>query len=125
MPRDRGRGGHLGAYQVRTPARALATFEVAVRGRRAALTRRELVVVHPEAHRAARIAPLETRVLEDAIEPFLLRLGLHEARARHHERELHVLRHALAAYDGGGRTKVLDARVRARADEDLVDPDVG
>src|SRR5262249_44070800 len=48
----------------------------------------------------------------------------YESRARHHERELHVLRDVLAAHHRSRRTQVLDARVRARADEDLVDLDL-
>ena len=42
-------------------ARALAAVEVAVRGRGAALPRRDEVAVHGDAHRAARLAPLEAR----------------------------------------------------------------
>ena len=50
----------------------------------------EAVVVHAEAHRAARLAPLEAGVAEHLVEAFLLGLRLHQARARHHHRELDV-----------------------------------
>ena len=63
----RGRG-HLRADEVRAAATPLAPFEVAVRGRGAALAGREDVRVHAEAHRAARKPPLEAGVQEDAVE---------------------------------------------------------
>src|SRR5947209_3042315 len=53
VPFHRRGGRHLGAHEVGTPARALTAFEVAVRGRGAALARGELVVVHAQAHGAA------------------------------------------------------------------------
>ena len=52
-------GGHLRADQVRAAALALAALEVAVGGRGAALARLQDVGVHPQAHRAAGLAPLE------------------------------------------------------------------
>ena len=64
-PCDRGGGRHRRAHQVRAAAGALAAFEVAVAGRGAALARLEPVGVHRQAHRAARLAPFEARVLED------------------------------------------------------------
>ena len=75
---------------MRAAAGALAAFEVAVRRRRAALARLEPVVVHREAHRAARLAPLEAGVAEDAVEPLGFGLRLHEPGARHDHRELDV-----------------------------------
>src|SRR4051794_6216757 len=60
--------------QVRPTALALPALEVAVGGRRAALAGRELVGVHPEAHRAAGAAPLGARLHEHPVEP--LGLGL-------------------------------------------------
>src|SRR5204862_7352531 len=93
--------------------------------RGAALAGGEPVGVHAEAHGAAGLAPLEAGVAEDAIEPFALGLLLHEARAWHDERELHVARHAPAFDDCGGSAQILDARIGARADEYLVDCDVG
>ena len=59
--RQRGRGRHRRADQVRPAARALSSLEVAVRGRRAALAGGEHVRVHAEAHRAACPPPLEVR----------------------------------------------------------------
>src|SRR6185437_1513023 len=125
VPRDRRGGRHLGAHEVRAAARALAAFEVAVGGGGATLAGRQTVVVHAEAHRAAGVAPLETRLLEHAVEAFLLGLRLHEARARHHQRLAHAGSDALPLHHLRGRAQVLDARVGARADEDLVDPNRG
>src|SRR6185503_2017682 len=76
MSGDRRRRRHGRTDEVRAPAVALAAFEVAVGRRRAAFARLEAVVVHREAHRAARLAPLESRVAKHAIEAFGLCLRL-------------------------------------------------
>ena len=55
---------------------ALAPDEVTVRGRRDALTRQPGVAVHPDAHRAPRLAPFEARVDEEFVEPLGLGLAL-------------------------------------------------
>src|SRR5690606_7659499 len=72
------RGGrrHGRADQVGAPTPALATLEIAVGRGGAALAGGEDVVVHPQAHAAARVAPLETGIPEDAIQAFGLGLGL-------------------------------------------------
>src|SRR4051812_8980268 len=67
---DRGRGGHRGRHQMGATLEALASLEVAVRGRGAALFRRQLVRVHREAHRAARLTPFEACLEEDLVETF-------------------------------------------------------
>src|SRR5688572_13910175 len=74
MACDRSRGSHDRADEMRPAALPLASFEIAVRSRRAAVSRQKLVVVHAEAHRAARLAPFETGCGEDLVEAFLLRL---------------------------------------------------
>src|SRR3990167_163402 len=76
---------HNRADEMRPAALALPSLEVAVRGGSAALARRQHVVVHPDAHRAAGVAPLEAGGGENFVEPFLLRLRLHDARAGHHQ----------------------------------------
>ncbi len=75
----------------------------------------------PDAHRAARLAPLEARVDEDAVEALGLGGALDQARARHDPR-----RHdrAAALRDARRRAQVVEPAVRARADEDAVDGDV-
>src|SRR5664279_6488640 len=103
---------------MRPAAGALATLEIAVAGRRAALARLEPVGVHRQAHRTAGLAPFEARALEDEVEAFALGLFLDQPGPRHDQRELDVGGdpRAEALHHGGGFAKVLDARVRARAD---------
>src|SRR6516164_4219699 len=103
MTFDRRGGCHRRAHEVRASARALAAFEVAVRGGRAALARLESVRVHREAHREARFG-------EDLVEAFALGLRLHETRARHDHREADVRRHAAAQllHDVSGGAQIFD-----------------
>src|SRR5688572_16895181 len=68
VPGDRSGRRHRGAHQMRPAAGPLTAFEVAVGGRRTAVAGRKLVVVHAEAHRAARLAPLETGFGEHLVE---------------------------------------------------------
>ena len=67
-------------------ARALPADEVAVRGRGAAFLRRDEIAVHGGAHRAARFAPLEARVAEDAVEALGFGRALDRRGARHDHR---------------------------------------
>src|SRR6185437_12034290 len=67
---ERRRRRHGRARQMRARARSLPADEIAVRGRDRALAPRHRLAVGGEAHRAAGLAPLESRVAEDAIEPF-------------------------------------------------------
>src|SRR5437773_8596447 len=105
---------------MRAPAGSLPAFEVAVRRRRAALAGSEDVRIHAEAHRAAGVAPLEAGVAEEAVEALALGLRLHEHRARHDERA-DAGPYLATADDLARDAQVLDARVRARAEEHRVD----
>src|SRR6266508_1618917 len=118
-----GRGRDDGRDEVRTATGALTSFEVAVRRRRAALARTQHVRVHPEAHRAAGVAPLEASFAEDAVEALALRLLLHARRSRNDE-SADPGADPASRDDARRGAEVLDARVRARADEDRVDADV-
>ena len=80
-----------GLIEMRAAAGALPAAEVAVRRRGAALARARLIAVDRRAQRAARVAPLEARGREDAIEPFALGLPLHRPRARHDPRRHRAL----------------------------------
>src|SRR3954465_15062495 len=111
---DGGRRGHLRADEVGAPAAALASLEVAVRGRGAALAGLEDVGVHAQAHRAAGRAPVEAGRLEDLVEPLGLGLGAHGLRAGHDHR-VHALGDLAALDERGGRAQVADPRVRAGA----------
>ena len=119
--RDGGRRGHGGRHEVRAPAGPLAALEVAVRRRRAALLGPQLVGVHREAHGAAGLAPLEARRFQNLVEALGLGLLLDEARAGHDHGVDDVRRDGAAGGDGGDGAHVLDAAVRAGADEDAVD----
>jgi len=69
MTGNRSRCRHCRRHQVRAALVTLTPFKIAVRSRCAALARLQLVGVHRKAHRAARLAPLEARILEDLVEP--------------------------------------------------------
>jgi hypothetical protein len=118
---DGGGGGHRRADQMGAAAGTLAAFEIAVGGRGAALARGEAVGVHGQAHRAARLAPLEPGGGEDLVQALGLGLLLDLAGARHHQRQLDVAGNRPAPWPRRGGAQVLDARVGAGADEDLVD----
>src|SRR5258708_25197746 len=125
VPGDRGRRGLLRAQEVGPAAGALPALEIAIRSRSASLARLEPVCVHAQAHGAARFAPLESGVFEDPVKAFVLCLRFHQARARYDHRELDVRGQAPPAHDCRSGAQVLDARIGARADEYLVDTDVG
>src|SRR5688500_15311774 len=108
MSRDGGSGGHRRADEMSAPAGALPPFEVAVGSRGAALAGFQPVRVHSQAHRAAGLAPLEAGVAEHAVEAFLLRLRLDQARARHHERRAPAGCATLASAHRGCRAQVLE-----------------
>ena len=108
---------------MRAPALALAAFEVAVRRRRAALARRELIWIHSKTHRAAGLPPLRAGGGEDLTETFRFGLGAHPHRARHDEHP-HAVGHVAAAKHVGDHPQILDAPVGARTDENGVHRDV-
>src|SRR4051794_5309362 len=106
------RGGcHRRTDEVRASTLALTPFKIAVGGGCAAFAGAKAVVVHPQAHRAARLAPFEAGVAKHLVEAFLLGLRLYEPRARHDHRLADVGSQAPAFDDGGGDAQVLDARI--------------
>src|SRR6266850_3874857 len=100
---------------------ALAPLEVAVGRRRDALARAGRLAVHADAHRAARLAPLEACVDEHAVEPLGLGRALDQPRARHDPRGHH---HTAALRDARGGAQIVQATVGARADEDTIHYDI-
>src|SRR5262245_63804854 len=78
--------GHRRTHQVSPPTATLTAFKVAIRSGRAAFAWLKDVGVHAKAHAAARLSPVESRRLEDFIEPFTLCLLLDLLRARHDHR---------------------------------------
>ena len=98
---------------------ALPTFKVAIGCRGAALAGLQNVGVHAQAHGAPRLPPVETRVLEYPVEPFLLGLTLYRPRPRHHHGV--DLRVDCAPFGNlGGNAQVLNPGVGAGADEGSV-----
>src|SRR2546423_873264 len=91
---------------------ALPALEIAVRRGSATLAGRELVRVHRETHRASRLAPVESRRLEDLVEPFGLGLLLHETGARH-DHGANIRADVLALRNLRNLAQVLDPAVGA------------
>src|SRR5208337_3389223 len=89
---DGGSGGHHGADQVSAAALALVSFEVSVRSAGAALAAGEHVGIHPDAHAATGIAPLESCRAENLIQTFLFRLSFHASGAGNDQRAFQCLR---------------------------------
>jgi hypothetical protein len=110
VPGNRGSRRHGGRNEMGAALEALAALEVAVRGRRATLLGLELVRVHGEAHRAARLAPVESGLDEDLVEALGFRLLLHDPRARDDHR-VDVGVNRLALGDFRRRAQILDPAV--------------
>src|SRR3990172_3270220 len=89
---DRRGSGHGWRHQVGAASLALAAFEIAVARRGAAFARPKLVWIHSQAHAAARLAPLESGLQKNTVQPLRLRLLLHFAASRHNHR-LHTVGH--------------------------------
>src|SRR5690348_3503962 len=70
VARDGCGGSHNGADQMGAAVFALTPLEVTVRSAGAALMRRQNIGVHPDAHAATRIAPLEACLAENLVESF-------------------------------------------------------
>ncbi len=102
-------------------AGALTAFEVAVRRRSATFARAQAVGVHSQTHGATRLAPLETRGLENFIQAFFFRLRLNQARTGHDQGKLDVLGDMPVLDYRRGGAQILDARISARADKNLVE----
>src|SRR3954462_6996282 len=59
-----GRGRHLGGPEMRARTRGPPPLEVAIARRRPPLARTRDIGIHAQAHRAARVPPLEPRLRE-------------------------------------------------------------
>src|SRR6185312_7978774 len=116
---------HGKTHKMRASARTLTPFEIAVRRGRAPIAGPPPNGVHRETHRAAGLAPFDPRVDEHLVEACAFGLRLDEARARHDHREAYARRHTAPEllHDIRGCANVLDTRIRARADEHLIDLD--
>src|SRR5882757_6730946 len=97
-------------------ARPLTSLEIPVGRAGATLPWLQLVRVHAQTHRAARLAPLEPGLTQDAIQPLRLGLLLHRAGPGHHH-GAHARRYLSPARNLSGGADVLDAAIRATTDE--------
>src|SRR5438477_6021721 len=111
----RSRGDGRG-HQVGAPAGALTALEVAVRRRCAALARAQLVGVHGQAHRAARLSPLEAGRGEGAIETLRLGPGL-DLHGAWDDQGAQSRSHPSPSEHRGRSAEVLQPGARAGADE--------
>ena len=109
---------------MRPAARPLPPFEIAVGGGSAALTRFQFIRVHRQAHGTPRFAPFKTRRQKNLVQPFLFGLILDQPGTRHHHRQLHVACDMLAAHHIRRYAQILDARIGAGTDEDLVNVNI-
>mmetsp|Transcript_63960 Transcript_63960/g.169297 ORF Transcript_63960/g.169297 Transcript_63960/m.169297 type:complete len:585 (-) Transcript_63960:74-1828(-) len=121
--RHRGGRRHGGAQKVGAAPSPLTALEVPVRGRGTTLLRQQHVRIHAEAHGTARLAPVETGLLEDHVETLRLRLLLDPARPWDDHR-VDAVGDLPSLDDGAHGAQVLDAAVRAGSDEHLVDGNV-
>ena len=98
MAGDRGSGGHDGRDEMRPRPRPLPAHEIAVAGRCAAFAWLQDIRIHSQAHRASRLPPLKSCLLENPVQSLLLRRTLHCLRPRHNHgtnlcRNLMTFRH--------------------------------
>src|SRR5271157_237322 len=84
-PGNSGGSSGCGTHEVSASFPALAAFEVAVAGGSAALLGREDVGIHPETHRASRLAPLRACFLENSIKSFALGGQFDRFGSRYHQ----------------------------------------
>src|SRR6516165_6305418 len=74
---DRGGCGHLGRNEMSPSSTALTSFEISIAGGGAAFAGRKDVWIHPEAHGAAGLTPVEASLEEHSIQPFVFSLRFH------------------------------------------------
>src|SRR5690242_9324601 len=106
-------GCHDWADKVRAAVLALAAFEIAIGGTRAALVRWQDVGVHADAHAAPGVAPFKTRLAEYFVEPLFFSLRFDAARTRHNQSLLDAVRHMLAGHKMRRGSQIIEARIRA------------
>ena len=102
---------------------SLAAFEVAITGRCAALTRLQNIRIHPETHRATRLAPLKSSVEKYLIETFSFRCAFDALRTGHHHRPNGFV-NAVAFNHAGSGAQIFDPGIGAGTDKDTVDGNV-
>src|SRR5688572_13739951 len=116
----RGGGGGGGTREQRARALALAPFEIAVAGAHTVVAGFDSVTVHPQAHRAAGLAPLGAGVEEYLCDAARLGLALHALRARH-DQHPHTGRDAATGEHLCRELQIREPRVGAATDEHRLD----
>src|SRR5665213_1426840 len=91
----------------------LPALKIAVRCGSGPLFRFQLVWVHGEAHRTARLAPFKARSFENLVEAFSFCLFLHKARAWNDHGISQTLRYLFALHHLGHSAQVFNAAVGA------------
>src|SRR5271163_5010704 len=120
-----GRGrGHLRANEMSSSPGTLTAFKIPVAGRSTALAGGQNVRVHPETHGAPGLTPLKSCFEEDAVEPLALGLYLDCLRARY-DHGAYVRVNMMSSDNFGCGAQILDAGVRAGANKDAVNVDIG
>src|SRR2546425_456974 len=120
MAGEGGGCGHDRAYEMRAAVLALAALEIAIAGAGAALVGRQDVDVHADTHAAASVEPLETGGGENLIQAFFFGLRLDAPGAGNNQCLLDVFCDVLAFDEMCGGAQIVEARIRARADEHAV-----
>src|SRR3954447_15427560 len=110
---------HGWTHQARPSSSALSTLKVSIGCRRTPFAGAEDVFIHAQAHRTTRIAPLEPRVGEDAVESFAFRSSFHLLGPGDHHRA-HTAGNPTTFGDAGGLPQVLQPGVGAGAQENPV-----
>src|SRR5215469_1078067 len=111
-----GGGGHFGADQVGASPSPLASFKITIAGRSAALAGAQDVGIHSQAHRAARLAPLEAGFLENPVQALAFGSLLHFLRTGN-DHSAHAGGDPVAFGNPRGGPQIFQARIGAGADE--------
>src|SRR5690554_1426737 len=116
---------HRGAHQMGTPAKALPAFKVTVGCGRTVLALSQFVSVHGQTHGTARVAPFKASFQENAIQPFLFRLGFYQTGTRHHHRLLETISNLTPFNDHSSLSQVFNTAVGAGTNKHPVELDIG
>src|SRR5262249_488179 len=115
---------HGRRHKMRSASCSLSPFKITITGRCATFPSLEHISVHGQTHAAAWLAPFEAGCREHTIETLFFSLLFDQTGTGHHHRA-HRLCDMLAFREAGSKSQIFNARVRAGANEDPVDMDVG
>ena len=112
MPVYGGSCGHDRRHQMRPPAFALPSLEIAIAGGSAAFSGSQLIWIHAQTHAASGIAPFHSSAGKDLVQAFFFCLLFDLAAARDNHRR-YVAMDLLSLKVLGGRPQVFNASIRA------------